>query len=137
MSSKQTYRVKPSQIVSEKRGWVTFTNSKGETIKARKSQIELIEGSLANRRVGDRKYNCTKYVVTESASGNFTMNNGDELAQELHGKELDVVYKKAAQILNEPIKALKARYEKLNVGMQRMCLGNRIRGAGRDQVETA
>lgn len=127
--SKKTYRVRPTQIVSEKRGWVTFKDSKGNEIKARKSQIELIEGSLANRRVGDRKYNCTNYVKTVSAGGHFTLNNGDQLAQKLHGKELDDVYSIAAKELNETIKSLKAKYGHLNVGMQRMNLGNRIRGA--------
>lgn len=135
--SKKTYRIKPTQIVSEKRGWVTFLDAKGTEVKARKSQIELIEGSLSNRRVGNRRYDCRKYTITKSADGHFTMNNGDEVATKLHGKEIDEVYKHASSVLQEPVRALKAKYANLNLGMQRMCLGNRIRGAMNVETETA
>jgi hypothetical protein len=71
----------------------------------------------------------TKYQKTKAASGGASMNNGDAVAQALNGATLDETYRLAAKALGETQKALKEKYEHLNEGMQRMNLGNRIRGA--------
>jgi len=76
--------------------------------------------------------------ATKTAGGNTTIDNGDKLAAKLRGMDIDAVYKEAATVLNAALEEgekktsvadLKARYGKLNVGMQRMNLGNRMRGA--------
>lgn len=64
----------------------------------------------------------------KTASGNVSVDNGDDLAKSLRGATLDAVYAKAAEVLEVPEKELRAKYAKLNVGMQRMNLGNRMRG---------
>jgi chromosome segregation ATPase len=65
----------------------------------------------------------------KTAGGNTSVDNGDELAQRLRGMDLDAVYAEAASLLEEETEAtLRARYSHLNLGMQRMNLGNRIRG---------
>lgn len=74
----------------------------------------------------------TKYHVDKAkktAGGHQSVDCNDKLASKLRGLSLDEVYAEASKMLNEPVKALKAKYEHLNVGMQRMNLGNRMRAA--------
>lgn len=69
----------------------------------------------------------------KTAGGNTSVNNGDDVAKKLVGKSIDEVYGMAAKVL---VKAdpdvteasLRKQYKHLNVGMQRMNLGNRMRG---------
>jgi len=69
----------------------------------------------------------------KTASGNVSVDNNDDLAKKLRGKSLDEVYAMGAKVLRDEddkpvtVAALKKRYAHLNVGMQRMNLGNRIR----------
>ncbi len=65
--------------------------------------------------------------ANKTAGGHTSVNNGDEVAKMLLGKDLEAVYKLAAETLGETQKDLKAKYEHLNPGMQRMNLGNRMR----------
>lgn len=69
----------------------------------------------------------------KTVSGNVTIDNGDKLADRLRGKDLDDVYKDAAKVIKDDDDnlvgeaALRKQYKHLNVGMQRMNLGNRMR----------
>jgi hypothetical protein len=65
----------------------------------------------------------------KTAGGHASVDSDDKLAQELRGFTIDQVYTKAALVLGEAEKDLKAKYAHLNVGMQRMNLGNRMRAA--------
>jgi len=87
--------------------------------------------TLGLKRVGDKnhKVDLSHYSKVKSASGNASLDNGDEVAKSLRELTLDDVYSRASKVLKEPVKALRERYSHLNVGMQRMNLGNRIRGA--------
>lgn len=85
--------------------------------------------SVRIKRVGGKEYNLSNYVATKSAEGNSTLNCGDATAKVLAGKDLDDVYKLAARATGIPEKDLRSRYKHLNVGMQRMNLGNRMRAA--------
>lgn len=67
----------------------------------------------------------------KTAGGHVSVNNGDEIAQKLIGKDLDAVYAMAAKALKEDEKDLRAKYAHLNPGMARMCLGNRMRAAAK------
>lgn len=136
-SKRKTYTV-PSRasIKASSKGWLTIELSDGSQVKARERDVRFAdEGGITNRRVGDRKYDCSKYVrkisgkLNLSASGNATMDNGDELARKLRGLGLDDVYAQASKVLGESQAALRAKYEHLNEGMQRMNLGNRMRAA--------
>lgn len=136
-SKRKTYTV-PSRasIKATSKGWLTIELSDGSTVKARERDVRFAdEGGLTNRRIGNRRYDCSKYVrkvggkTNVSASGNATMDNGDELAKKLRGAELDDVYAQASKVLGETQTALKAKYAHLNPGMQRMNLGNRMRAA--------
>jgi len=68
----------------------------------------------------------SKYVKTKAASGAVSVNNGDDVAVLLNGLNLDELYE-IANTFCEPKEPFD--YSKLNGGMQRMNLGNRIRGA--------
>lgn len=69
----------------------------------------------------------------KTPSGNTSVHCNDDVAKKLVGKSLDDVYAMAAKVLvkvdpDVTVKSLVAKYKHLNVGMQRMNLGNRIRG---------
>lgn len=134
-SNRKTYSVKPEQVLANVKGWLTIKLSDGTEVKARKRDVKVIEGGISNRRIGDRRHDCSGYVrrvqgkLLKSAAGHSTMDNGDEVAKQLRGADLEAVYKQAAKLLGEPIKDLQAKYGHLNVGMQRMNLGNRMRAA--------
>lgn len=81
------------------------------------------------KRVGAKKYDLTTYEPVKSAEGNSSLDCGDDLASKLRGVELEEVYSKAAKVLGESERSLRKRYSHLNVGMQRMNLGNRLRAA--------
>lgn len=64
-----------------------------------------------------------------TAGGHVSVHNGDEIANKLIGKDLDQVYTIAARTLKEDEAELRKKYKHLNIGMQRMNLGNRMRAA--------
>lgn len=110
---------KPAKKASGKSG-----KSKGVTGPAVLKQYapEYVKGG----KKGDEK----------TAGGNKTIDCGDKLADRLRGKDLDAVYAEAVKVLNTALEegqkahtvgTLKAKYGKLNIGMQRMNLGNRMR----------
>ena len=70
------------------------------------------------------------YVVSEdvkTACGRPAIDNNDKVAADLRGKDLEAVYKAASKHLKVSVADLVAKYKHLNVGMQRMNLGNRMR----------
>lgn len=135
--ARKTYTIATrSKILATSKGWLTIELSDGSTVKARARDVRIAdEGGLTNRRVGDRKYDCSRYVrkvngkLNLSNSGNATMDNGDALAKKLRGAALEDVYEEAAKVLGESVSVLQAKYKHLNPGMQRMNLGNRMRAA--------
>jgi hypothetical protein len=66
-----------------------------------------------------------KYVPTRSASGAKSLSNGDFVATLIQGMEVDDCHRIAKKFLGE---STKEKYGHLNVGMQRMNVGNRLRG---------
>lgn len=74
----------------------------------------------------------------KTAGGNKAIDCGDKVADMFAGADLDAVYAKAVPILNKAqeegetawtVASLKKKYSGLNVGMQRMNVGNRVRSA--------
>jgi colicin import membrane protein len=72
--------------------------------------------------------NLEKYVKGVSGSGKRTLRTNDPIAAALDGFTLDEVYAVASKMTEITQKDLKEKYGHLNIGMQRMNLGNRIRG---------
>lgn len=75
------------------------------------------------------KPNLETYVTGVSGSGKKTKRSDDPVAQALDGFTVEETANVAARLCDIPAKDLLAKYAHLNVGMQRMNLGNRIRGA--------
>ena len=77
------------------------------------------------------------YVKAVSSTGKSSVNNGDEVAAALAGIDIDCMYKVSANFLKDgkehdteiSQEELREKYGHLNIGMQRMSLGNRIRSA--------
>lgn len=74
---------------------------------------------------------CVVDKENKTASGNVSVHCGDELAVFLRGKSLEQVFEIAARAFGTG-NGLKAKYAHLNVGQQRMNVGNRIRAAIKD-----
>lgn len=78
-----------------------------------------------------REYAAQYHKDTEkkTVNGNPSIDNDDEVARKFRGKDLDAVYALTAKALGLTEKELRDRYKNLNLGMQRMNLGNRFRAA--------
>lgn len=75
------------------------------------------------------------YKKTTAASGRKSYDVGDDIAKLLRGKELAEVYELAAKKLDCSVRSLKEKYGHLNVGQQRMNLGNRLRGLAKTKAK--
>jgi len=83
------------------------------------------------------KFDKSRYVtshVPTAGSGRLSVDIGDIVAKELRGNSLDEVYTKVTLWLNHLYRDVKeddlrARYKHLTPGIQRMNLGNLVRGA--------
>jgi hypothetical protein len=98
------------------------------------------EEEEASRKIGQspvRQF--AEYERVTLSDGRVTFDSGDKVAKELRGLDISDVYKETARALKAAkleegtiasiTESLEARYSHLNLGMQRMNLGNRIRGA--------
>lgn len=61
-------------------------------------------------------------------AGKKFAHNGDRVANELDGRELAEVYEHVAVTMSLEVADLQSKYKHLNAGMQRMNLGNKLRG---------
>lgn len=75
---------------------------------------------------------CHKDKEHRTAAGNISVDVNDALAQFLRGRSVQDVAKIAAVALGVEESALLAKYAHLNVGQQRMNIGNRLRAAVKD-----
>jgi len=114
-----------------------FGIKRGEVFKATKEQRaegekalenRSEEGNTVSRSIVPKWYRET-YVETRNKAGRKSLDNGDSVALLLRGKSLEEVYAIAARELDESKQSLVSRYNHLNKGHQRMCLGNRMRSA--------
>jgi hypothetical protein len=67
------------------------------------------------------------YTRAKDKAGKLHIDCADDVATMLRGKGLDDIYVLVAKKSETPEKELRAKYTHLNVGMQRMNLGNRLR----------
>ena len=90
---------------------------------------EVAPGKIA--KIASTAFNLDKYYVSDikTPTGRRTIDCADEVAQALRGADIDAVYAQAAETLEIAEADLRSQYGHLNIGMQRMNLGNRIRGA--------
>lgn len=104
--------------------------------KAKAKKSSKAKGDLPKGPAALKEY-APKYVKDKehkTASGNVSVHCGDEAAKKLLGKSLDDTYAIVGKVVEkatdgeESEKSLRKKYAHLNVGMQRMNLGNRLRG---------
>lgn len=90
---------------------------------------EVAPGRVA--KIASTAFNLDKYFVSDvkTPTGRRTIDCADDVATALRGADIDAVYLNAAQTLGTSVDELRTQYGHLNIGMQRMNLGNRIRGA--------
>ena len=79
-------------------------------------------------------HDATRYEWHTNSSGKRVYDNGDNVAADLREMSLEDVYAFASRELRVATDVLRARYEHLNNGMQRMNLGNKIRKARKDKA---
>ena len=126
----------PHVIRSVNKGWFTVTNPEGVESKVRKSAIEEAllpedyEPAEDDESTGGMakqlsKYRAT-YVTSIAPSGRKSLSKGDMVAKALEARELNELYGVVEDIFDLD---LRDKYAKLNLGSQRMNLGNRIRAA--------
>ena len=89
--------------------------------KTEEKEVKNMSGTMQKYRA--------KYEPSISASGRKSLNTGDDVAHLLAGMEPKAVVAAAERLLGMKVNELWAKYEKLNIGQQRMNAGNRIRGA--------
>lgn len=82
-------------------------------------------------KIKDTHFDLSRYFVSDvrTPAGRRTLDCADDISVQLRGLSITEVYDEASKVLGESVEGLKTQYEHLNIGMQRMNLGNRIRGA--------
>lgn len=79
------------------------------------------------RTISGKAVNLDSYTKVKAPGGGVSYHCGDSVAEQLQGKDLDAIYTIAAKKLKVEEKELRSRFKHLNVGMQRMNLGNMLR----------
>jgi hypothetical protein len=102
------------------------SNGKTKAKKAPKVKAAKANSNGAHKLV---PADLTRYKKGEgkTAAGRPTLDIGDKTATKLRGMSLDETYKVVSKATGESESELRARYKKLNPGMQRMNLGNKLR----------
>ena len=129
-------------ITETVRGWATVTFEDGTVKKMRGNELDnakfkfaatqsglaiegddpVVESDGKTRKIGNRTVDVSKYERTKGS-----MDCADPVALSLRGSTLDDVYAIASEATGYPVDELRQKYAHLNLGMQRMCLGNLIR----------
>lgn len=146
-------RVEQVGLISIAKGWSTIMLPDGVTTKVRNSKLnenppvaagntkeETSTMSTKSRaKTAKRegavhlKPNLDNYKQHEikTPSGRHVIDVDDPIAKQLRGKDLNEVYELAAKKLDTSSGSLKNKYKHLNLGMQRMVLGNMLRANGK------
>lgn len=146
--------IKADQVVNRKRGWVNYIDAEGtqrsirvghvtiEGVQPIEQKASTGESKVAKgngkgkkakkegtgiRTIGGKAVDLSDYVKVKTAAGGTSYHNGDAVAERLAGKSLDEVYAVVSRLIKVEEKELRSKYKHLNVGMQRMALGNRAR----------
>jgi hypothetical protein len=146
---------RPVEIINVTRGWIKIRQHDRKELSVRSTEVaeirqaeqlptkpakekKVIDINTRKNGVVDTLY-LPQYVATPvtTKSGNLkrALDCGDEIAAKLRHMDLDEVYTTAADICRVAEKGLRDRFDHLNVGMQRMNLGNMIRKVLRDQAK--
>ncbi len=137
------------QVLAVNRGWVKIRQHDKKELSVRSTEIKNVHAAeeLPKKVVKEKKeidINARKNGVVDSlylpqytsckvtrkdGTQKRALDCGDEVAAKLRAMDLDDVYEYAAKVCKTGEKGLRDKFDHLNVGMQRMCLGNMIRKA--------
>lgn len=137
------------QVLAVNRGWVKIRQHDKKELSVRSTEIKDVHQAetLPAKVVKEKKpidINTRKNGVVDSLylpqyqsarvkrkDGTLkrALDCGDEVAAKLRAMDIDEVYEFAAETCKTTEKSLRAKFDHLNVGMQRMNLGNMIRKA--------
>lgn len=145
-------------LETKDRGWSYVQFADGMERNVRTNELEVVKEEIEEftyeqalaleesfeltpglRTCGNTQYDPNRYVKAKSLNGNYTLNNGDAIAQELATMTLNEVYGFVAIVMNlgeAGENQLRAKYSHLNPGMQRMNLGNRFRAWVKKNTKT-
>lgn len=128
---------KPKATKASKQAKPKAPKAKASKAKASKAKVTKPKAPKAKREPGTESKSviplevAKQYTVHKDAktpSGNPSIDNGDTVASMLRGQPLDKVYTLVAKKAEVSVGDLQKRYGHLNIGMQRMNLGNKLRG---------
>ena len=115
--------------VNKKTARVEYVNEEGETVEALFDLADLKPAEVKSQNNQLKAYR-QNYKKCHTAAGDPSLNNGDELAQYLEGKDHIEVCRIADSLTpNKDGESHMMRYQKLNNGSKRMNAGNKIRAA--------
>lgn len=126
------------ELIAMNSRYATVKLGGGTTVKVGKTKVKTLELAVcdtgAKNSAPDARTRDTNRVECRSSSGRKSVDNGDATAIELRGEPLEATYRLAARTLGVTYDSLYVRYNHLNNGQQRMCLGNRIRHAANKKI---
>lgn len=89
-------------------------------------------------KIGNVEFDMSGYYVSErKANGRRSIDCNDDVAAQLRDATIEEIYEMAAVETETSVDDLKSKYGRLNIGMQRMNLGNIIRGAEKARLAKA
>lgn len=131
--------------VAEKPTKIAAANA-AKSVQTRKADKKAVvkkqsDGDSAATQGVVLKPDLSRYEVglAKTVSGRRTVDINDNVAASMRGASIQEAYEIASKILNQPVPDLLGEYKHLNLGMQRMNLGNRCRAAllNREKARTA
>lgn len=124
-----SHKVRNGALVAEKA--TPVTTKPASTVAAKPAHFvgEVTPNKPA--KIKDTHFDLSRYFVSDvrTPAGRRTLDCADDISVQLRGLSITEVYDEASKVLGESVEGLTKQYEHLNIGMQRMNLGNRIRGA--------
>lgn len=125
-------------VIAKSGGWTTIKLD-GVDKKVRNSTLKpapVVAKKAAKKAKGPTvlPFVLANYVKTKeikTKTGRTSVDTGDATAVRLRGQSLEKTFEEASKATGFSVNDLIKRYEKLNPGMQRMNLGNLIRGVAK------
>lgn len=99
------------------------------TKPAKKKAAKKAAAAAGTRTIGGKSFDLARYNKQKAPGGGTSYSNGDDVAQQLQGKDLEAIYTIVAKKTKIAEGELLKRFKHLNAGMQRMNLGNMLRKA--------
>lgn len=119
-----------TRVMKEDKGALEPAARRGGSVRIQLSPPDDEENKEDKETMAEhiRKYR-QRYAVSITSNQTKSLSCGDSVAKQLESKSVKEVYEIVCGELGLDIAETKKKYEHLNLGQQRMCLGNRLRAA--------